>query len=84
MGDKAPKTYYDFETGRTYEKMPNQMETPSKKTIDKNSTKGTMGEGKNAGSKLYESVKQVVKDSMARTIQTKEQNKENYKKTKIK
>jgi hypothetical protein len=62
---------------------------PSQATIDANSTKGRMGEGKppspiKAGKKLYEGMKNIVKDSMARTIQTKEQNKENYKKSKIK
>lgn len=64
---------------------------PSQKTIDKNSTKGTMGEGKvdtvgaigrgakaavNAGKQLYDSVKNAVVDSMAKTIEVKESNKE--------
>jgi hypothetical protein len=56
---------------------------------DANSTKARMGEGKppspiKAGQKLYEGMKNIVKDSMARTIQTREENKENYKKSKIK
>lgn len=65
----------------------NKKETygmPSQKTIDKYSTKGTMGEGKvdtvgavvKAGKKLYNSVKDVVVDSMAKTIEVKESNKE--------
>ena len=55
---------------------------------EKHSTKATMGEGKvntlKAGQKLYEGMKNIVKDSMARTIQTREENKENYKKSKVK
>lgn len=56
---------------------------------DNNSTKANMGEGKapsviDAGKKLYEGMKNIVKGSMARTIQTKEQNKINYDKTKKK
>ena len=56
---------------------------------DANSTRANMGEGKppspiKAGQKLYEGMKNIVKDSMARTIQTREENKENYKKSKIK
>jgi len=61
---------------------------PSQATIDANSTKGRMGEGKppspaviiskaaKAGAKLYDSVKDVVVNSMAKTIEVKESNKE--------
>ena len=55
---------------------------------DKYSTKATMGEGKvdvvNAGKKLYEGMKNIVKDSMVRSSATRMENEENYKKTKIK
>lgn len=73
-----------------------KMKKPSELTAeeiaairDKYSTKATMGEGKpmspiDAGKKLYEGMKNIVQDSMARTIQSREENKENYKKTKTK
>jgi len=60
---------------------------PSQATIDANSTKGRMGEGKppspavilskaaKAGAKLYDSVKNIVTDSMAKTIEVNETNK---------
>ena len=55
---------------------------------DANSTKATMGEGKvntiNAGKKLFEGMKNIVKDSMTRSTVTRMQNKENYEKTKKK
>jgi hypothetical protein len=49
---------------------------------DKNSTKANMGEGKvdviggavNAGKQLYNSVKQIVNDSMTKTIEVKKDN----------
>jgi hypothetical protein len=71
-------------------KKPNEMTAEEITAIrDANSTKAKMGEGKppspiKAGVKLYEGLKNIVKDSMARTIQTKEQNKVNYEKTKKK
>jgi len=48
---------------------------------DKNSTKANMGEGKppsplKAGKQLYDSVKDMVINSMAKTIEVKETNKE--------
>jgi len=62
---------------------------PSQATIDANSTKGRMGEGKppspiKAGKKLYEGMKNIVKESMVRSSATRMENEENYKKTKIK
>ena len=48
---------------------------------NKYSTKATMGEGKppsllKAGKQLYDSLKNIVTDSMAKTIEVKETNKE--------
>ena len=56
---------------------------------DANSTKARMGEGKppspiKAGQKLYEGMKNIVKESMVRSSATRMENEENYKKTKIK
>ena len=64
-----------------------ELPVPSQATIDANSTKGRMGEGKppspavilskaaKAGAKLYDSVKDIVVNSMAKTIEVKESNK---------
>ena len=56
---------------------------------DKNSTKATMGEGKppsplEVGKKLYNDMKSIVKESMEKTVKTREENKKNYNKTKTK
>lgn len=64
-----------------------ELPMPSQATIDANSTKGRMGEGKppspaviisnaaKAGAKLYDSVKDIVVNSMAKTIEVNETNK---------
>ena len=61
---------------------------PSQETIDKNSTKGTMGEGKvntvgaiigaatKAATKMGDSVKRMVETSTNRTTQVREDNKD--------
>jgi hypothetical protein len=70
-------------------KKPSEMTAEEIAAIrDANSTKATMGEGKvntiNAGKKLYEGMKNIVKNSMVRSTVTRMENEENYKKTKIK
>lgn len=70
-------------------KKPSEMTAEEIAAIrDANSTKAKMGEGKvntiKAGQKLYEGMKNIVKDSMVRSTATRMENEENYKKTKIK
>jgi len=70
-------------------KSPSEMTAEEIAAIrDANSTKATMGEGKvntlNAGKKLYEGMKNIVKDSMTRSTVTRMKNQENYNKTKQK
>ena len=71
-------------------KKPSEMTAEEIAAIrDANSTKARMGEGKppspiKAGKKLYEGMKNIVKESMVRSSATRMENEENYKKTKIK